>query len=110
MIHKCYKDKIFHNPINDINPIFNSLEGFEIFSELLEHLGVNMTTIKNRGIKARLAAIWKEPTARKIIFKEITELKEYVNYLNETFELNLKSRSLSNGDNYHQIIKNWLEQ
>jgi hypothetical protein len=107
---KLSSDKIFHNPISDLNPIFNSLEGFEIFSDLLEHLGVNMTTINNRGIKARLAAIWKEPTARKIIFKEITELKEYVNYLNETFELNLKSRSLSNSDNYHQIIKNWLEQ
>jgi hypothetical protein len=103
-------DKNFHNPINDLNPIFKSLEGFEIFSDLLEHLGVNMSTIKKRGTQAKLNAIWKEPTARKKIFNEITELKEYVNYLNKTFELDLKSRSLSNGDIYHQIIKNWLEQ
>lgn len=104
--------KIEEDVINkiDLNPIFKSLEGFEIFSHLLEHLGVNMSTIKNRGIKAKLEAIWKEPTARKIIFKEIIELKDYVDYLNKTFELNLKSRSLSKGDNYHQMIKNWLEQ
>ena len=107
---KLFKDKNFDNPIEDLNPIFISLDGFEIFSQLLEHLGVNMSTIKNRGIIARLEAIWKEPTARKIIFKEITELKDYVDYLNKTFKLTLKSRSLSNGDNYHQMIKNWLEQ
>ena len=107
---KLSTDKNSHNSIEDLNPIFKSLEGFEIFSHLLENLGVNMSTIKNRGIKARLEAIWKEPTARKIIFQEITELKDYVDYLNKTFKLTLKSRSLSKGDNYHQMIKNWLEQ
>jgi hypothetical protein len=104
--------KIEEDNINkiELNPIFKSIEGFKIFSDLLVHLGVNMSTIKNRGIIARLEAIWREPTARKIIFKEIIELKDYVDYLNEAFGLTLKSRSISKGDNYHQMIKNWLEQ
>lgn len=103
-------DKKSHNSNNDLPPIFKSYEGFEIFTNLLDYLGVNMSNINNRGIQAKLNAIWKEPTSRKIIFKDITELKDYVDYINKSFNLTLNSRSLSIGDNYHQMIKNWLEQ
>ena len=60
------------------------------------------------GNQAKLNAIWGCPSSKKEIFKEHSELNEYVKYLNEIFKTKYNSRTMSDGSKYHSSIKEWL--
>lgn len=91
-----------------LNPIFNTVKGFETFYFLLEKFGIDQSSINKRGIMSKLNGIWGCSTSKNIIFREHTALKDYVNYLNNVFGTKLNNRSMSDGSKYHQTIKNWL--
>lgn len=92
----------------EINPIFKSPETFKIFNFLIEKFDITKSNIKKRGVQAQLNAIWSCPKSKKDIFKEHAELKDYVIFLNDTYLTNYKSRTMSDGSNYHNSIKEWL--
>ena len=92
----------------EINPIFKSLETFEIFNFLIEKFDITKSNIKKRGVQAQLNAIWGSPKSKKEIFKEHAELKDYVIFLNDTYQTDYKSRTMSDGSKYHNSIKEWL--
>lgn len=95
---------------SELNPIFKSIDAFNSFNSLLDHFDISKNNISKRGTQAKLNAIWSCPSSKKIIFKEHSELNEYVNYLNEIFKTSFKSRTMSDGSNYHLSIKEWLSQ
>jgi hypothetical protein len=92
----------------EIDLIFKSEDAFNTFNFLLEKFAINKETSKKRGVQARLNAIWSCPSSKNKIFREHTELKDYVEYLNNLFFLKYSSRTMSDGYNYHITIQNWL--
>lgn len=105
-------DVIENSKINkiELNPIFNPLKGFEVFNYLLEQFVIKHSNISKRGQQAKLKAIWETPISKKKIFREHAELKDYVKFLNDTFNTKYKSKSMSDGYKYHDSIKNWLKE
>lgn len=105
-------DVIENSKINktELNPIFNPLKGFEVFNYLLEQFVIKQSNINKRGQQAKLKAIWETPISKKKIFREHAELKDYVKFLNDTFNTKYKSKSMSDGYKYHDSIKNWLKE
>ena len=100
----------FKKPICDLDPIFKSAEGYNAFLYLLDQLGINHSTVINLGTQAMFNGIWGSPTSKKIIFKQHAKLKDYIRFLNNTFNSGYTSRSMSDGSKYHDSIKNWLNE
>ena len=71
----------------ELNLIFKSTETLKIFKFLLDKFGINLQTASKRGVQAKLSGIWSCPSSKSIIFREHTEFKDYVQYLNNIFEL-----------------------
>lgn len=92
----------------DIPSIFAGQTGFDTFNFLLEKFGINIKTYKNRGIPARLKAIWENSEANSKIFNDNTQLTEYIDYLKSIFDLPLNASNLSSGSSHQVKIKNWL--
>lgn len=93
---------------SELNSIFKSSDAFNTFNSLLDNFDINLSNVKKRGTQAKLNAIWGCPSSKKAIFKEHSELNEYVKYLNEIFKTKYNSRTMSDGSKYHSSIKEWL--
>lgn len=100
-------DELIVEDIND-NPIFKSIESFKLFNSLTEYLGISKNDINKRGVQAKFNGIWSCQLSRDEIFKNSTSLEDYVKYLNSEFKTSFKSRSMSDGSNYHKSIKEYF--
>lgn len=93
---------------SELSSIFKSSDAFNTFNSLLDNFDINLSNVKKRGTQAKLNAIWGCPSSKKAIFKEHSELNEYVKYLNENLKTKYNSRTMSDGSKYHSSIKEWL--
>ncbi|MFT5252185.1 MAG: hypothetical protein ACI87N_001191 [Flavobacteriales bacterium] len=91
-----------------IDPIFKSLKGFNTFNYILDQLDLNLSTCNERGAQAMFRGIWTCPLSKEIIFKDHGKLENYVKYLKNIYNVEYKSYSMSNGDNYHISIEKYL--
>lgn len=91
-----------------LNYIFKSFDTLQIFIFLLNKFFITKETSSKRGVQAKLNAIWCCPSSKNKIFREHTELKDYIEYLNESFNLKYNSRTMSDGYKYHITIQKWL--
>jgi hypothetical protein len=105
-VNQIEKTKL--NQISELDVIFKSEESFQIFNFLLEKFAISEETSNRRGMQAKLNAIWGCPSSHNKIFREHTELKAYIAYLNKIFNLKYNSRTMSDGYNYHITIQKWL--
>jgi hypothetical protein len=96
--------------VSELDNIFISEKGFEAFNYLLMQLGLNSSNVTKWGVQAKFNAIWGAPLSKKFIFKKHSQLKDYINFLNKTYNLSYKSRTMSDGYLYHDSIKNWLNE
>jgi hypothetical protein len=104
------ENKISSKKTVSFDPIFISFEVFEQFNELVEYLKIDTSNIKKRGNQAKFNAIWSCPSSFKYFFKDLTELNEYITFINKAYLTNYNSRTLSDGSKYYITIKNWISE
>lgn len=95
---------------SSFDPIFKSLDAYESFIDLVEYLKIDTTNIKKRGNQAKFSGIWSCPQSNKLLFKDLTELNEYLTFINKTYHTEYKSRTISDGSSYNISIKNRLSE
>lgn len=77
---------------------------------LLDKFNITKDSCLKRGVQAKLNAIWGCPPSKNQIFREHCELKDYIDYLNNTFDVKYSNRTMSDGSNYHVTIQKWLSE
>jgi hypothetical protein len=92
-----------------LDSIFKNAEAIENFNNLVDYLKIDRKDINKRGNQAKFSGIWSCTDSNKILFKEFTELKEYLEFVNNEFHSKWNSKSFSDGSKYHTDIKNWLK-
>ena len=90
--------------------IFKSDNAWKTFFFLLDKFNITKESCLKRGVQAKLNAIWGCPSSKNQIFREHCELKDYIDYLNNTFDVNYSNRTMSDGSNYHVTIQKWLSE
>lgn len=96
---------------DDVNyhRIFKSIEASKLFKSLTEYLEISKIDISKRGVQAKFNGIWGCPLSRDKIFNNSTLLEDYVKFLNREFKTTYNSRSMSDGTNYHNSIKEYIK-
>lgn len=90
--------------------IFKSYDARITFFFLLDKFNITKDNCLKRGVQAKLNAIWGCPPSKNQIFREHCELKDYIDYLNNTFDVKYSNRTMSDGSNYHVTIHKWLSE
>lgn len=92
--------------------IFKSRVTEEWFRDtLLEMNAITKANIAYRGLPAVANAIFRNKLCKENIFKTRVYLKDYIGYLNNEFNANIKSdKSLSNGQNFEIDVQTIVKQ
>lgn len=92
--------------------IFKSRETEDWFRDtLLEMNAITNANIAYRGLPAVANAIFRNKLCKENIFKTRVYLKDYIGYLNDEFNANIKSdKSLSNGQNFEIDVQTIIKQ
>jgi len=103
--------KVTQTVINFKNSIFISESAQQWFHNTLEELNaIDINNKAKKGFQAKANAIFNDITCNRIIFKYGVLLKDYIAFLNKTYQAKIKNPDkLSNGINHEKKVEDLIK-